>query len=409
MINPNFELRISNFDIIRLLRSPWTGESLPADVDALALAQDALAQGVGPLLYGRLRGHGFLPPAAEEPLRQAYYATAAHNARLLHELAAVLGALSAAGLPTLVLKGAALALAVYENPALRPMGDIDLLVRPADADAALAALAGLGYHPSAHEPAPGSIRTYENEIMLRRPGASTPLEVHWGLFDSPYHQHHMPMDWFWETAVPIPQMASPLPSPTDGARAGGAAEGGGGGVKAIPPRMLGPAAQVLHLCAHLALHHGGPTPPRLLWLHDVAEAVVHWQAAIDWPALLAQAAACDLLVPLQQVLPRAARDWRAPVPSAVLAELERLAASPAEERLMARLAAGHRPAGRRLWDDLRDTPSWRRRLHMAWVNAFPTPTYMRQRYDIRHPLLTPLYYPYRWFLGLKGLFVPRRR
>ncbi len=366
--------------LLRLLAFPWASSrpaSAPlAEPEASAVARLALAQGLGPLLYGRLRGLGVLPPAAEEPLRQAYYANAARNARILHELEAALRRLETALIPVLLLKGAALALAVYENPALRPLGDLDLLVRPADADAALAALAGLGYRPQQHEPAPGSIRTYENEIMLGREGAPAPLELHWGLFDSPHYQSHLLIEWFWQTARPV--------------RIGDTVA-----------QVLGPEAQTLHLCGHLLLHHS--VEARLLWLHDIAEVIGRYQEEIDWPTLLEQARACDLLMPLQKVLPRIVCDWQAPIPPTALERLAALRPSRAEERIQARLSSGPRPAGRRLLDDLADTPGWPHRLRLAWINLFPTPTYMQQRYHIRHRLLVPLFYPYRWFLGLRGL------
>lgn len=362
---------------LRLLRAAWSPEpaaGLP-NLDGQELARRALSEGVGPLLYGRLRGRGILPPEAEEALRRAYYATAARNARLLSELETILHAL--APTPVLLLKGAALALAVYENPALRPMGDIDLLVRPGDVDAALEALAGLGYRPLQHEPAPDSTRTFENQVLLGKEGGTAPLEVHWGLFDSPYYQEHLPMDWFWQTAIPLTAGTMPL-------------------------RALGPAAQLLHLCAHLVLHHGAGSP-RLLWLHDVAEVLARYQGAIDWPSLLSQARASELVGSLRRVLPRVAREWQAPIPAPILGELAALQPSPAEARILARLASGPRPAGRRLLDDLADTPTWHRRLRLAWVNLFPTAAYMQQRYRIRHRFLVPFLYPYRWFLGLRGL------
>ena len=366
--------------LLRLLALPWASfwpATAPlAEAEASAVARLALAQGLGPLLYGRLRGQNTLPPAVMAELRRAYYANAVRSARLWHALETAIRALAQAGIPTLLLKGAALVPLVYHNPALRPMGDLDLLVRPADADAALAALAGLGYRPQQHEPAPGSIRTYENEIMLGREGAPALLELHWGLFDSPYYQSHLPIEWFWQTARPVC-------------------------IGDVVAQVLGPEAQILHLCGHLLLHHGGKARP--LWLHDIAEVVARYREEIDWPTLLEQACACDLLMPLQQVLPRIACGWQAPIPAAVLENLAAFRPSRAEERIQARLSSGPRPAGRRLLNDLADTPAWHQRMRLAWVNLFPTPTYMQQRYRIRHRLLVPLFYPYRWFLGLRGL------
>jgi hypothetical protein len=47
-------------------------------------------------------------------------------------------------------------------------------------------------------------------------------------------------------------------------------------------------------------------------------------------------------------------------------------------------------------------PGWRQRVRFARTNLFPSAAYMRQRYQIKHPLLLPLYYPYRWLRGLRG-------
>jgi Uncharacterised nucleotidyltransferase len=76
-----------------------------------------------------------------------------HAAALLraHVLAKVGRALADAGVPAILVKGAALGITVYPTPAARPMKDVDLLIRPADRDRATAALAAAG--ASVHLPA----------------------------------------------------------------------------------------------------------------------------------------------------------------------------------------------------------------------------------------------------------------
>src|SRR5690349_17344664 len=54
-------------------------------------------------------------------------------------------AISGAGLKAVLVKGSALAVTHYRPAWQRPMGDIDLLVRPADRDRALGALAAAGF------------------------------------------------------------------------------------------------------------------------------------------------------------------------------------------------------------------------------------------------------------------------
>jgi Uncharacterised nucleotidyltransferase len=93
----------------------------------------ALRHKVAPVVYVRLKGHGLTPtPKAAERLRQIHLASATRNLRLFQELGNILSALQAANLPVIPLKGACLAETVYGNIALRPMGDVDLLVKPDD-------------------------------------------------------------------------------------------------------------------------------------------------------------------------------------------------------------------------------------------------------------------------------------
>lgn len=69
----------------------------------------------------------------------------ARMAAFAADLAAVLAGAAAAGIPVVPLKGGLLAFTRYREPALRPMADIDLLVRPADEPGLHAVLERLGY------------------------------------------------------------------------------------------------------------------------------------------------------------------------------------------------------------------------------------------------------------------------
>ena len=47
---------------------------------------------------------------------------------------------------------------------------------------------------------------------------------------------------------------------------------------------------------------------------------------------------------------------------------------------------------------------WRAWSRFAWRNFFPSVDYMQHRYDIPHRLLALLYYPYRWWVGLRSVW-----
>jgi len=300
-------------------------------------------------------------------------------------LEAVLAALNAAEIPVIVLKGAALAHTVYRNPAVRPMCDVDLLVQEQDVPTALDCCKALKYETCDREAHAGDTLTYENEIMLRKPETvNAVLELHWSLFDSPYYQAQLPMEWFWETAQSVT-------------------------IEGITTRILGTEAQILHLCGHLALHHGHGTQLSWHWLYDIAALVMHPGTQLDWTILLQKAQAFDLVLSLRRVLKEVDTVWSPPILSAHLTELNSVEPSAQEARIFSWLTAEQRPVLQRFIADLASTPGWRARLAYAWHNVFPMPHYMQQRYHIPHIFLLPLYYPYRWWLGIWSLLRKRQR
>ncbi|HEY8520471.1 MAG TPA: nucleotidyltransferase family protein [Gammaproteobacteria bacterium] len=88
------------------------------------------------------------PPAWEAFLVEQREQAARREARIDELVARLDEAMRTAGVACVALKGAALrALGLY-RPGERPMGDVDLLVRPDDRAAAIAAIEALGYVPS---------------------------------------------------------------------------------------------------------------------------------------------------------------------------------------------------------------------------------------------------------------------
>ncbi len=123
--------------LLALLR----GERAPGEGDARWPETLALAErhGVAPLLHETARD---LPGGPRAALRQARVRALRDQGRLQGALRRALGLLGGA----VVLKGAAYSRQLYPEPELRPSGDVDLLVAPERADAALQALAAYRWH-----------------------------------------------------------------------------------------------------------------------------------------------------------------------------------------------------------------------------------------------------------------------
>jgi hypothetical protein len=366
----------------RFLRLSLQGRRNPlalAEAAALAPALDWLEVGrvaagerLRALLYQALADSKVVPESLLADWRQNYHEVARHNLRRLYELSQVLRDMRERQVDALVLKGAALIPTVYGNIAVRPLRDLDVLVRPAAVEAALECLENRGYRRTGIERHPGTLAAFENQAQLVKPGGlGTVIEIHWSLFDSPHYQNRLAMDWFWQATQQVE-------------------------ISGAPAKVPGQGAHFLYLAGHLWLHHHGDG---VLWWHDLAELAAR---TVDWDKVIGWAQVYELVLPLQRVAEGLTRDWSIELPGGVLERVMGLSPQAVERRVFEALTAEGRPAGKRLWVDLVSTKGWRQRARFAWSNIVPSAGYMRIRYNIRHGLLTPLYYPYRWLLGIRS-------
>ncbi len=130
----------------RVLAGSWRPAPPPPDFtvdELLAVQEHVLASGAGALAWWRIRD---TPVLAGTPvgarLRDAFRVHRLHAGVHERDIAAVIPALRGAGCEPILIKGWDAARA-YPERGLRPYGDIDLLVRPAELPIARAALADL--------------------------------------------------------------------------------------------------------------------------------------------------------------------------------------------------------------------------------------------------------------------------
>jgi hypothetical protein len=229
------------------------------------LAAVSAQHGLSPLVYGILQRTGMLPPeivAAE--LRSRYIESAALNMRRWHELGAILRACRFNGLTVAPLKGACLAEAIYGDIALRPMADIDLLVRPEDLGRATGILRGIGYEPERDVEAAAQQAMFQDMPPLVKSGAA-PIEVHWTLVTPRcgVKIDGRRLDELWSRTVPA-------------------------AIAGEPARVLSTEDLLLHLCLHVSVHHrfsGVGLRP----FADIAAVSRHHAGTLDWDRVVARA------------------------------------------------------------------------------------------------------------------------
>jgi len=115
-------------------KPPAGFEELPEEKWAIVL-MDAQKHSILPLLYYHLTQFHKeiqIPTNILKQLKQAYFHSSLENTQVYYDLSKVLGEANISNIPIIVLKGVAIASSIYPNVALRPMSDLDLLVKSED-------------------------------------------------------------------------------------------------------------------------------------------------------------------------------------------------------------------------------------------------------------------------------------
>jgi len=335
---------------------------LPAPEDLAGWLRAAEPEGVAALLAWRYRetGDGALPAAARETLRMA----AAHE--LLADAAErqAVRLLRGAGVPFLVLKGAALARWLYPAPYLRPRSDLDLLFAEREVLAnAAAALAPAGYAPVDQFPPHPSY-----EIELRRatgPLAHT-IDAHWRMANSGVHFDCLRFDELAAAARPVPGLEGAL--------------------------GLEPVHALLHACVHRLSNIRDPIGDLLHWLFDIHLLACGLDESA-WSRLVRLAVERRLAGPCESALSAVAALFTTPVPAPVRAELARAASR--EPFRMARAASFRHY----LWHSYLRLGG-RERLAFVRRMTFPSFAYMRSQFGVQSPAQLPAAYVRRLLRGL---------
>ncbi len=238
-----------------------------AALDARAwgmLPHRAEAHGIAPLLYTHLKAAS--APAPAEVQRALRGLTLRHRlanrARML-ELRSILDRFGAAGISVCVLKGAALAHLIYPAPGLRPMRDVDLLVRPSKARRAQRILREMGFAaPPAESADLPDKHMAAASLDLDETGFVLSVEVHHNLFLATY-----PLSMTLDDLTGPPQAFD---------------------IDGQPAYALGHADMLWHLCHHMRLSSGVFGANRLIWAADIIGYAEHFASEIDWAQLAAR-------------------------------------------------------------------------------------------------------------------------
>jgi len=295
---------------------------------------------------------------------------AARTMILRDELASILRACRDRSLICAPLRGIALAEQLYGGNALRPTGDIDLLVRRMDLPRMSALLTELGYEPMEHRPGFAGSFSYTLEFVKDRHGWIV-VEPHWTLAYPPFTDA-LDMDAVWNRC-----------------RAGR--------VAGVDTLLLGHEDLLVHLCAHL-LHHGDKAPP--LWWHELDLLIRQTGTSLNWDTIVESVERSGQSFLVAGVLQTLRDRFQTPFPPPVLI---RLAARPQTSSTLLLVQASHL-SSREEFARFVSLPDMRAKWRYALGLLFPSPAYMKRRYKVQHPVRLGWAYAARVFhIGWEGL------
>jgi len=150
------------------------------------VVETSILHGVAPLLYCGLNQvtragavDDGVPPAILDELQGLYQVSQARSRRVFRVVGEMFKAFKDAGIEAMALKDVHLARAVFPDPSLRPMGDIDILIRKEQYDSVDRCLTDIGFIARVGDPY--FTLKYGLGHHFRRPSDNMWADVQWNI------------------------------------------------------------------------------------------------------------------------------------------------------------------------------------------------------------------------------------
>ena len=341
-----------------------------------------IARQTAPLFFKKLpllSNRDLIPVEATNKLQQAYYKSLSRGMVLYNAFEKVAEAFCAADIRVVVLKGIYLSEWLYGDIALRQFSDMDLLVSKDDAMQCMSILTELGFKPS--DSAVTEFISSKSEIVHYVPMVhnNVSVEIHIKLHRESTH-YNIKTEALLNNAEKFLLRNKP--------------------VYALELHDL-----LIHLCVHLDKHFRGGHV-QFTSFNDIVNLLEKYKIEIDWTLLGQQCSYHECEQTVFKFLVLIHKFYNAALPNDILMKYGALL-SGADENLFIGYLNGDFIQQYHVglhWQSICMTRGFGNKLHYLLDLIFPPKKFMLQKYGIQHSALFWLWYPYRYYVGFKGLF-----
>lgn len=339
-------------------------------------------RGIGPLLFSKLpqlTNKTLIPAYITNRLQQSYYLTLSRNMLMYNVFSQVIAVFAQHNIQVIALKGIYLSEAMYKDIALRQFSDIDLLVKEEDGEKCLNLLRQMGY--SAYD-------SQERDIVVKTKAESihyTPMlkdgvsiELHTRL-NRRKESFNLDISALWQNACQVTINKSAVYS-------------------------LDNHDLLIHLCTH-ADKHFREGKIQFTCFNDITNFIENYQNSTSWNELVvrSQQYGCESIVFKYIMLVH--KYMQASVPVEISQRYTSLLLHK-DEKLFINYLSGDFEEFTAVpfhFKNINELDKLSDKAKYVLAVIFPDKNFMIKSYNIRTRSLYLFYYPYRWFVGLKGL------
>ena len=375
---------------------------IPQITDWKFFTENLIAHGSAPLMYKKiplLSNQQLIPADVKDKLQQVYYKTMSRSMVLYDGFVKVASTLTEAGIKVIALKGVYLSECLYGDIALRQFSDMDLLVKEEDGERCISLLKTMGFRP--FDASVSEFIAEHTEIVHHTPmvKGNLSVEIHIRLHRKS-KQYEIQTADFIKNAVPVKIQNT--------------------NVFALRLYDL-----LIHLCVHIDKHFAGGHI-QMKCFNDIVNLLSINEKKMDWNEFTdtCKHNKCEKLV--MKYLMMTHEFYNTPLPEYICTKYIDIL-SPYDKNKFIEYLHGVEEKKYHVsthWQNMTQTAGWSKKFRYFAELIFPPKSFMLEKYRLVDSsklkvnieqnykqqttnyklIFWWLFYPYRWWVGLKGIW-----